>query len=194
MAQFPFQTGDPIPDRIDLLGFELFHWNPQRPQHGVYIEIHQHGPLEHKGVVGLGTAGSRNLAAIDLDVVARPELGLDVQQCKGRDYRMTQGLEEMGIGDVRIKKGLVTEDFPAQLILIEKDGAATGNAPINVNPVGAAISGPDLLSDGLVKSNQNRPWRKLQKTDSVGRSALAFQLQEGFVHGHILSRRHGGGV
>ena len=39
--------------------------------------------------------------------------------------------------------------------------------------------------------HQNTPGGKLKEADGIGRLAIVFQLQQGFVKRHIFSCRHG---
>jgi hypothetical protein len=71
-AQFPLQAGDPFLQGADLFGLELLGGDAQRPQHGRDVKVDEQGALVKEGAAQFRPAGAGDLAAADLDVVARP--------------------------------------------------------------------------------------------------------------------------
>ena len=192
--ELPAQAGHAVLYGVDLLGLEFLNRNPQRLQHGVHVEIDQHRALKQKRVVGFRAAGAGNFLAVDLDVVARAEIGLEPQHVQGGDDREAQGPKQVHVGDGDVEKGLVAKHFPAELVFVEKNGAAAGVATVDVDTVSAAVVDADFLLNGLVKPHQHAARLELQKPDRVGSAAFSPQLQQGVVQRHVFSRRHGRGV
>ena len=76
-THLPLQTGDPFLDRFDLFVLKFFRGNPEGPQHLIHIEIDQNRSLEEDGSGEFCSSGSRNLAALNFDVISRTRIGLD---------------------------------------------------------------------------------------------------------------------
>ena len=190
VAEFPVEAGDAFPDRVDFFGLELLDGDSQAFQHGFDIEVDQHRALKEERPLALGPARPRDLAAVDFDIVARAKSRLQAQDCQGSHHRLAERLEKPSRGEGKTEEGLVTDDFPAELALIEEDRSAPGDAPVNLDPVNPAVFGADLFLHRLMESDQRGFTTKLEEMDGIRRCARPFQFNQNVIQRHIFRRAH----
>ena len=189
--QLPVETGDPLLDGVYLFGFELLDGDPEAPQHGVDVEVDEHGALEKKRIVAFGPAGAGYLPSVDLDVVPGTEGSPDAQEFQGCDDGVTERLEESSRRNGRVEEGFLADHFPAELAFVEKKRTSTRDAAIDLDSAGAAVLDSNLFFDGLVVPDEHRLRLELQEVDGIGGLAGSLHFQEHVVQGHVLGRRHG---
>jgi len=189
-AKLPTQAGHPLLDRLHFLVLELFDGNTQAFEHGFHIEIGQQRPLEQKRTVAVGAAGAADLAATDLDVVAGTKRRRHPHPVECRDGRLAQFPEQRIRGHHHVEKGLVAQDFPANLGFVEKQSPTAGDAAVHLDAVGPTVGQPHFLLDGLVKADQHGPGAELKEPQGIGGFPPPLAFQQHFVQGHVLGCGH----
>jgi hypothetical protein len=111
------------------------------------------------------STGPADLAAVDFDVVPRPEACIDAQPAESR---------RRGIADFpcKVRQGCYSQraamkyQLPSELPLVQVDCAAAGNTPDDADVVRPAIVEIDLAAQVLVPADQGRR-RETQEADRV---------------------------
>ena len=130
-------------------------------------------------------AGAADLAAIDFDVVAR---------AVARRYAELVEAEGEGFADAfghvreiaHAQGGAVEQQLPADLAFVEIKTAAAGDAAADLDAVGAAIVGLDLLAQELVHADQRRG-AKSDEADGVGNFVVQPRLDQRLIERDVLA-------
>ena len=135
--------------------------NVEAREHVGGIEVDQQGALKEDACSLGEAAGAADLAAVDLDVVARPVARRDAERLQAQllQPRRYSGSARQGREPQRRP---IEDQFPAELAFVEVEGAAAGDAGARLDAMRVAIVELDLATrpDGCRSAREGRKRRK----------------------------------
>ena len=164
----------------------------QKRRHLGAVHVVKRGALVEDRVAVEKAAGARDLAALDLDIVAGAVVRGDAEARQARRRRLADRLRDLAQRG-KPQRVAVEHQFPAELALIQVKRAAAGHPPPDADSCGAAGVEVQFLTDRLMTANQNRG-RKGQEPHRVGCGPGLVALDQRLIEGHLRAAGPGAGV